>query len=49
MNDMRSDILLTRAAVWCVLAELHEGSPAVALFLAVALWDVLRALTGVGE
>lgn len=49
LNNIRSDILLTRAAVWVVIAKLYEGSPIVVLFYAVTLWDVLRALTGVDE
>ena len=49
LNDIRSDILLTRALLWLVLARLSEGSPIVVLFYAVTLWDMLRALTGVDE
>lgn len=49
LNNIRSDILLTRALLWLVLARLSEGSPIVVLFYAVTLWDMLRALTGVDE
>lgn len=48
-DSLHSDILLTRALLWLVLARLSEGSPIVVLFYAVTLWDMLRALTGVDE
>lgn len=49
LNDIRSDVMLNRALLWAILAHLTESVALAVVFTSMALWDVLRALTGVDE